>query len=156
MNFIISCFCFFIYFERARASGGGAERASQAGSALSVKSPTWGSISQTTKSWPELNSRVRCLTDRATRVPQYFLISDLGFIVVLGRELGLPKAILSRLDMEISTIALWGRCCVAVEVRWKSSLAFSQVYKTKDKEMVPSLFPPPHPWVHLACEESWL
>ena len=50
----------FIYFERERerererecVSGGGVEREreSQAGSQLSVQSPTWGSVSQTMRS----------------------------------------------------------------------------------------------------------
>ena len=39
------------------------ERGSQAGSTLSIQSPTWGSIPQTMRSQPEPKSRVRYLTD---------------------------------------------------------------------------------------------
>ena len=60
---------FFVYFERERKSerkqgrGIKRERESQAGSALSVQSLTWGWNSQTVRSWLELKSRVRGLTD---------------------------------------------------------------------------------------------
>ena len=47
----------------------GSEREeSQADSALSAQSLTWGSIPQTERSWPELKSRVRHSTDWATQV----------------------------------------------------------------------------------------
>ena len=48
------------------------ERESQAGSSWSAKSPMWGSNSRTVKSWPEMKSGVRSLTNWATRVPQEF------------------------------------------------------------------------------------
>ena len=49
------------------------ERESQAGSALSVQSTTWGLNSRTLRSWPEPKSRVKCLIDWATQVPQNVL-----------------------------------------------------------------------------------
>ena len=53
-------------------SRGGTQREkSQAGFALSAQSLMCGSIPQTMRSWPELKSRVRCLTDRATQAPQH-------------------------------------------------------------------------------------
>ena len=52
--------------ERERERG---ERESQAVSALSVQSPTWGSIPPTMRSWPEPKSGVECLTNWATQVP---------------------------------------------------------------------------------------
>ena len=67
------------------------KRESQAGSALSVQSPTQGSNSRTVRSRPELKSRVRRLTDRATQVPQFLIILE----SILGRELRL----LSRLRL---------------------------------------------------------
>ena len=46
------------------------ERESQAGFALPAQSTEQGSNSQTVGSWPEPESRVKCLTDWATQVPQ--------------------------------------------------------------------------------------
>ena len=76
--------CLFIYLfilrerERARArehalawAGEGqreGERESQAGSLQSAWSPTPGLNPRTMRSWPELKSRVRCLSDWATQV----------------------------------------------------------------------------------------
>ena len=62
----------FIYFERASRVGAerkGGERQFQAGSTLSAQSLMQGSSSQTTRSWPEPRSRVRCSTDWATQAP---------------------------------------------------------------------------------------
>ena len=60
-----------IYFERKKActevGEGQRERESQAGSSLSAQSPVWGLISQTMRSWPELISRARHLTNWATQ-----------------------------------------------------------------------------------------
>ena len=47
------------------------ERESHTGSTLSVQSLTLGSIPGTTRSWPELKSRVRRLTNWATQVPPH-------------------------------------------------------------------------------------
>ena len=69
------CLSLFIYFERQTERvgkrGGGAERRreSRAGSVLSVQSPTQGLNSRTTRSWPELKSRVRSLTSWASQMP---------------------------------------------------------------------------------------
>ena len=43
---------------------------SQANSASSVQNPTWGLISQTMTSWPELKSRIQHLTNWTSQVPQ--------------------------------------------------------------------------------------
>ena len=49
---------------------------SQAGSALSAQSRRWGANSGTESSWPELKSRVGCLIDCVTQVPQDFYLID--------------------------------------------------------------------------------
>ena len=74
--FIIAIYIFlnlFIYFERVRVSEQGrgreSQRGSQARSILPAWSPTWGSNSRTVSSWPEPKSRVKRLTDWATRAP---------------------------------------------------------------------------------------
>ena len=70
----------FIYFERecVCAQVGEEQREgeteSQAGSALSTKSPTWGSNSRTVKSRPEPKSKVRHLIEWTTQVPPSFFI----------------------------------------------------------------------------------
>ena len=51
----------------------GKDRESQAGSALSAQSLMWGLNSQTTRSWPEVKSRVGCLTDWITRCPWHYI-----------------------------------------------------------------------------------
>ena len=70
-----SLFYFFdvyLFILRERESRGGTEREgdkeSQSGSALPMQSPMWGSNSQSLRSWPEPKSRVRWLTDWATKV----------------------------------------------------------------------------------------
>ena len=64
----------FTYFERERTHMHRAEREgereSQAGSSLSAQSSMRGSIPRTMRSWPELKSRARHLTDSATWVHQ--------------------------------------------------------------------------------------
>ena len=73
--------CLFIYLERERENEWGRgrkkgrERESQAGSTLSVQTPTWDSNSWTMKSWPELKSRMRQLTDWTTQVPSVCLLN---------------------------------------------------------------------------------
>ena len=63
----------YLFWEResTQAREGLRERKkeSQAGSTLSAQSPTQGSISRSVRSWPELQSRVRSLTDWATQAP---------------------------------------------------------------------------------------
>ena len=49
--------------QREGERGREKERESQAGFALSAQSLTWGSISQTMRSWPEPKPRVRDLID---------------------------------------------------------------------------------------------
>ena len=78
-----TCLCpnFLFFFLNVRlfweikwtSRGRGRERESQAGPMLSAQSPTWGSISWTTRSWPEPKSRIGCLTDWATQAPPNFL-----------------------------------------------------------------------------------
>ena len=46
------------------------ERESQTGSSLLAQSPMWGSIPQAMRSWRESKSRVRRLTNWATKVPK--------------------------------------------------------------------------------------
>ena len=62
---------FALFWERKRASRGGAEREgereSHAGSVLSAQNSMEGSILQTASSWPEPKSSVRCLTNWATQ-----------------------------------------------------------------------------------------
>ena len=55
------------------------EREFQAGSVLSAQSLTQGWNSQTMRSWPELKSRVECLTNWATQVPQTLYFSLLKY-----------------------------------------------------------------------------
>ena len=68
--------CLFTYLQRECVSRGGAkregERKSQAGSMLSAQSPTWGLISRTMRSWPELKPGVICLTSCVTQAPPPF------------------------------------------------------------------------------------
>ena len=52
------------------------ERESQAGSVLSVQSPTWGSVWQTMRSWSEPKSRVGRLTEWTTQAPLILFLSD--------------------------------------------------------------------------------
>ena len=47
------------------------------GSKLSAQIRTWGSKSRTVRSWPELKSRVACLTHWATQVPLSFKYFEL-------------------------------------------------------------------------------
>ena len=70
----------FIYFwdrERERESREGAEREGdrefQADSKLLAQSPSRGLNPWIARSWPELKSKVRCLTDWATQVPLLFI-----------------------------------------------------------------------------------
>ena len=73
-----------IYFERerqrqhgrGRGKEKGRETESQAGSMLSAQSLGQGSNSQTTRSWPELKSRVWHLTNWDTQAPLCLLILD--------------------------------------------------------------------------------
>ena len=60
----LSCPFFYIYLFILRDSKCEQEksRESQAGSTLSVQSPIWGSNTWAMRSWPELKSRVGCLT----------------------------------------------------------------------------------------------
>ena len=77
ISFLKRIFIYLFLRERARAGKGQreGERESQAGSVLSAQSPMWGLMSHTVRSWPEPKSRVRCLTNWATQVPLYHLIS---------------------------------------------------------------------------------
>ena len=69
-----------LIFERARGWAGEGQREkdreSQAGSALSAQNHVWGSNWQTMKSWPELKSRIGCLTDWATQAPLYQILKE--------------------------------------------------------------------------------
>ena len=71
----------FTYFERERecmpklGGAGREERESQMGSMPSAQSPTLGSVPRTTRSWPELKSRVGCLTAWATQESHGFKIT---------------------------------------------------------------------------------
>ena len=56
-------------FEKEREKECGRDRKSQAASALSAQSPMWGLNPPTVRSWHQLRSRVRHLTDWATQVP---------------------------------------------------------------------------------------
>ena len=85
----------FVYFresEWACGQGKGRERGrqkeSQAGSALSVETPTWGLNPRSVRSWPELKPRVRCLTNWATQAPQelLFLFVCLFLIFIFERQ----------------------------------------------------------------------
>ena len=76
--YVCTYFLVFIYFwertrkrlcELGRAEGKG-DRGSEAGSALSGRSPMRGLNSWTLRSWPELKSTFRYLTDWATWEPQ--------------------------------------------------------------------------------------
>ena len=67
-------------------SGGGAERESQAGFALSMKSPTRGSNSRTVRSGPEPKSRVRCLTNWATQEPNISYILFVYYLYLSGMQ----------------------------------------------------------------------
>ena len=54
------------------------ERESQAGSSCLCRSLTWGSIPQTVRSWPELKSKLTCLSDWATHMPRSELTTSSG------------------------------------------------------------------------------
>ena len=69
--------------SRSREKG----RESQAGSALSAWSPIRGWNSGTMRLWPELLSRVRQFTSRATQAPQHFILICIRLAVVKGTPL---------------------------------------------------------------------
>ena len=64
----------YLFWDRKQGRGRGRSRASQAGSALLEQSRLWVSIPLAVRSWPELKSRVRCLTDWATQAPHPLVI----------------------------------------------------------------------------------
>ena len=76
--FLIVYMFIYLFWERRRASGRGAERVREGERtpsrlrAVSTE-PRAVSISQTVRSWPELTSRVECLTDWATQAPHFTL-----------------------------------------------------------------------------------
>ena len=76
------------------------EKESQAGSAVSLQSPTWGSNPQTMRAWPQLKSRVRCLPDWATQAPlAYAVLLPLPHHLV--RNLALPSLYLLFLPFKL-------------------------------------------------------
>ena len=75
--------------ERERERARERERESQAVSMLSAQSPTWGSKSQSVRSWSELKSRVGCLSTEPTRCPEGTFLFYLFYVclfVCLFRE----------------------------------------------------------------------
>ena len=75
----LKCFIYFWQRERDRAWAGEGQRDRETqnpkqalGSELSAQSWTWGSGSQTARSWLEPKSRVGRSTDCTTQVPRYF------------------------------------------------------------------------------------
>ena len=68
-----------LFILRECKQGRGRKRKSQAGSILSVQSLMWGSSSLTRRSWPELKSRIGCLTDWAPGAPLNFFLTSIYF-----------------------------------------------------------------------------
>ena len=108
------------------------ETDSQAGSTLPAQSPTWGSNSQTVRSWPEPKSRVGRLTDGATQV---HLANPLLIKALCGRYSKNP--VNSSDKCKICTVCTSG---------YGGAMGFKQGFK-KHRLDIPSV---------LGCDFSWL